>query len=313
MGSTVMLQLLLLCFPLCSAYAYENVALRGTATQSTHLLGNPSVLGIAINAIDGNRNSQMMAGSCTHTAQQANPWWRVDLLESYIIDHINIVNRGDCCSDRINGAQIHIGDSADWSANPQAGTIDHLEAGDTYSRHYQRDVKGRYVTVLIAGANKILSLCEVEVYGYRAPTGENLALGGAATQSSLYATGVAYNAIDGNRNNNWNQASCTHTEADLHPWWRLDLRTIHKVFSVKIVNRDSFQERLNGAEILIGDSLENNGNNNPRCGAITNAVGTEIFEFDCKGMEGLYVNVVIPGRMEYLTLCEVEVYGSKLD
>uniref|UniRef100_A0A8C6MDD2 Si:ch211-215k15.4 n=1 Tax=Nothobranchius furzeri TaxID=105023 RepID=A0A8C6MDD2_NOTFU len=148
----------------------ENVALRGTATQSTRLLGNTNVLGIAINAIDGNRNSQMMAGSCTHTAQQADPWWRVDLLESYIIDHINIVNRGDCCAERINGAQIHIGDSADWSANPQAGTIDQLAAGDTYSRYYQRDVKGRYVTILIAGADKILSLCEVEVYGYRAPT-----------------------------------------------------------------------------------------------------------------------------------------------
>uniref|UniRef100_A0A8C6MLM2 Si:ch211-215k15.4 n=1 Tax=Nothobranchius furzeri TaxID=105023 RepID=A0A8C6MLM2_NOTFU len=140
----------------------ENVALRGTATQSTRLLGNTNVLGIAINAIDGNRNSQMMAGSCTHTAQQADPWWRVDLLESYIIDHINIVNRGDCCAERINGAQIHIGDSADWSANPQAGTIDQLAAGDTYSRYYQRDVKGRYVTILIAGADKILSLCEVE-------------------------------------------------------------------------------------------------------------------------------------------------------
>lgn len=31
--------------------------------------------------------------------------------------------------------------------------------------------------------------------------------------------------------------------------------------------------------------------------------------FACNGMEGRYVNVVIPGRRKYLTLCEVEVTG----
>ncbi len=35
--------------------------------------------------------------------------------------------------------------------------------------------------------------------------------------------------------------------------------------------------------------------------------------FQCDGMEGRYINIVIPGRKEYLTLCEVEVYGSPLD
>lgn len=35
--------------------------------------------------------------------------------------------------------------------------------------------------------------------------------------------------------------------------------------------------------------------------------------FECKGMRGRYVSVVIPGRSEVLTLCEVEVYGSRLD
>ena len=32
--------------------------------------------------------------------------------------------------------------------------------------------------------------------------------------------------------------------------------------------------------------------------------------FVCNGMEGRYVNIVIPGRQEYLTLCEVEVTGQ---
>lgn len=35
--------------------------------------------------------------------------------------------------------------------------------------------------------------------------------------------------------------------------------------------------------------------------------------YDCNGMVGQYVTIVIPGRIEYLILCEVEVYGLPLD
>lgn len=95
-------------------------------------------------------------------------------------------------------------------------------------------------------------------------SGENLALQGKAAQSSLYEFGIAYNAIDGNRGSKWEDGSCTHTKNDINPWWRLDLRKTHKVFSVNVTNMDAEPERLNGAEIRIGDSLENNGNDNPR-------------------------------------------------
>lgn len=94
--------------------------------------------------------------------------------------------------------------------------------------------------------------------------GENLALGGKASQSSLYMFGTASNANDGNPSSKWAHGSCTHTMNDINPWWRLDLRKTHKVFSVKITNREEDSDRLNGAEIRIGDSLDNFGNDNPR-------------------------------------------------
>ena len=94
--------------------------------------------------------------------------------------------------------------------------------------------------------------------------GENLALQGKASQSSLYMFGTAYNAIDGNPGSKWEDGSCTHTKNNISPWWRLDLRRTHKVFTVKVTNREEDPERLNGAEIRIGDSLENFGNNNSR-------------------------------------------------
>lgn len=86
----------------------ENVALRGKATQSGRYM---HTFGAAYNAIDGNRESDFKAGSCTHSAEMTDPWWRVDLLESYIITSIIITNRGDCCEHRINSLQINIGNS----------------------------------------------------------------------------------------------------------------------------------------------------------------------------------------------------------
>ncbi|XP_071325144.1 uncharacterized protein [Trachinotus anak] len=307
--------LLLLILWTCSAYSYQNVALRGKATQSHRFEGLRDVFTAAYNAIDGNRQSTFSAGSCSQTITQTNPWWRVDLLESYIVTSVIITNRGDCCAERINGAEIHIGNSLqdNGAANPVAGVISTIPAGSSHTLTFSSRVEGRYVTVRLPGTERILTLCEVEVYGYRAPTGENLALQGKATQASLFGFGIAYNAIDGNRAPKWEDASCTQTDYILNPWWRLDLRKTHKVFSVKIVNRDFFSERLNGAEIRIGDSLDNNGNNNPRCAVITHIPASAIVEFPCNGLDGRYVNVLIPGRREYLSLCEVEVYGSVLD
>ncbi|XP_074540319.1 uncharacterized protein LOC141801242 [Halichoeres trimaculatus] len=298
----------------CSVYPYENVALHGKATQSHRLAHN---FGDANSAIDGNRDSNYFAGSCAHTIEMTNPWWRVDLLHRYVITSVIITNRADCCSEKINGAEVHIGDSLrdNGIANPLAGVISQISAGSSITLTMDKDVVGRYVTIVVPGPNRYLMLCEVEVYGYLAPTGVNLALKGKASQSSIHQEGMAYLAIDGNNDNEWAHGSCSHTKDDFAPWWRLDLITAHKVFTVKITNRINSQvaPRLNGAEIRIGDSLDNNGNNNPRCAVIENIPAGATAEFKCNGMDGRFVNIVIPGRTEYLSLCEVEVYGSVLD
>lgn len=83
---------------------------------------------------------------------------------------------------------------------------------------------------------------------------------GRATQSSVNEYGMAYNAIDGNHAIGVEDGSCSRTNSNFSPWWRLDLGKTFKVSTLKIIN----SEQLEGAEIRIGDSLENNGNNNPR-------------------------------------------------
>ncbi|KAG9283883.1 hypothetical protein AMEX_G2719 [Astyanax mexicanus] len=298
-----------------SSMKAKNLALNGKATQST-LIENPwAPFGHAYNAIDGNTDPDFTHGSCTATTFQKNPWWRVDLQDEYTVTSITITNRGDSCPERLNGAEIHIGNSLvnNGNDNPWAGVISSKLAGKSETFTFQKELSGRYVNVVIPGDNRLLTLCEVEVYGYPTPDGENVALKSRATQSSLYANNFASSAIDGNRDGVYAHGSCSHTDNQLSPWWRLDLLKPHKVFSITVTNSiNAVPLRLNGAEIRIGDSLENNGNNNPRCAVISVDVNHPTMTFQCKGMEGRYVNVVIPGRNEFLILCEVEVNGAPL-
>ncbi|XP_016112861.1 fucolectin-5-like [Sinocyclocheilus grahami] len=141
---------------------------------------------------------------------------------------------------------------------------------------------------------------------------ENLALKGTAVQSTTYYSWGAANAIDGIRYAPGTASFCSITLNQLNPWWRLDLLDYYYIYKVTITNRaDCCPERITGVEIRIGNSLENNGNNNPRCAVVTSPLpaGSTV-SFSCGGMEGRYVNMYLPDIQMYLTLCEVEVYGA---
>ncbi|XP_051755485.1 fucolectin-1-like [Ctenopharyngodon idella] len=167
-------------------------------------------------------------------------------------------------------------------------------------------MEGRYVVVHIPGNQKILSLTEAGVYGYLA---ENLAVDGAATQSSTSGDGFAEKAID--RGLQQLYTGCSSTLNETNPWWRLDLHHIYRVSKVVTNRKHCCAEQINGAEIRIGNSLENNGNNNPICAVIPAIPAGESYSYSCNGMEGRYVNLIIPGNMKILTLCEVKVYGEE--
>ncbi|MDO7171623.1 carbohydrate-binding protein [Mariniflexile sp. AS56] len=132
----------------------------GTATQSTD---RPSD-GFAPNAIDGNTNGVWNNGSVSHTGGNATsdpaPWWKVDLGNNYKIETINVFNRTDCCSDRLNNFTVEVLD-----AN---GSV-------TFSQFYATvpsnaftvntgNVIGRTVRISKTSSTA-LTLAEVEVYG----------------------------------------------------------------------------------------------------------------------------------------------------
>lgn len=57
-----------------------DIAMHKTASQSsTNYNGFPN------RAVDGNFKSRWADKSCTHTNDEQDPWWRVDLGQEYIV------------------------------------------------------------------------------------------------------------------------------------------------------------------------------------------------------------------------------------
>ena len=74
------------------------------------------------------------------------------------IKQIITYNRDDCCSERLAGYQIRIGNNADIWQNPACpGTFTGAQTIDC-------SLSGRYLGVTIPGRSKILTLCELEAF-----------------------------------------------------------------------------------------------------------------------------------------------------
>ena len=82
--------------------AKQFIDLRGAkASQSSTLWGAD-----ARRAIDGNSNSNYHQNSCTHTNADNGPWWQVAFSQEQSIGAIQIMNRGDCCGQRLSGFDV---------------------------------------------------------------------------------------------------------------------------------------------------------------------------------------------------------------
>jgi len=68
----------------------ENIAPKGKATQSSTSSG-----GDPARANDGNKNGDWKNGSITHTDEENNPWWELDLGRDYDIRKVVVHNRMD--------------------------------------------------------------------------------------------------------------------------------------------------------------------------------------------------------------------------
>nr|XP_056710576.1 fucolectin-like [Euleptes europaea] len=148
--------------------------------------------------------------------------------------------------------------------------------------------------------------------------GPNLARGRPTSQSSTYPVasgivGLSSNAVDGNCDGQWSSGSCSHTCGDLNAWWSVDLGREYAISLVVVKNREDFcGKRMRGATIHVGDQMGDFSARSFVCGTIADIRDGSLSTIFCNGAVGRFITIVIPNRVEYLHLGEVEVYGTNI-
>ncbi|ESO84619.1 hypothetical protein LOTGIDRAFT_168477 [Lottia gigantea] len=122
-------------------------------------------------AVDGN------ASFCSHTQSTTGPvpnLWLVDLEANYKITNVNVLNRGDCCEERLQNFTISV-----WEYDPGphikynmtanafcicATQLTAVPGGQWANLTCTQKCVGRFV-LLMSYYNDHLTLCEVQVFG----------------------------------------------------------------------------------------------------------------------------------------------------
>ncbi|XP_075067563.1 fucolectin-1-like [Mixophyes fleayi] len=143
-----------------SPVGVRNYAKYSEVTQSS-TYGGDDFKAVAGLAIDGNDDNKYSQHSCSHTGNDFAPWYNMDMKESIPVGAIVITNRGDCCQQRLLGAEILVGDSPNRD-NPVCDTI--TDVSDLTNVICCNGMVGRYVTVRVPDRNEHLTICEFQVF-----------------------------------------------------------------------------------------------------------------------------------------------------
>ena len=141
-----------------------------------------------------------------------------------------------------------------------------------------------------------------------AVAGENIAAHKPASQSSIAYGGDASRAVDGNRDNAWNNRSVTHTDFQDHSWWKVDLEKEESVGTVRIYNRGDgdVANRLSNFDVIL---LDKDGKEVTRqhVDSLNNQPTVDV---QFSGVNARYVKIELNKSKTPLSLAEVEVYRA---
>ncbi len=149
-----------------------NLAWNKNTSQSSTLTAN-GITGNASKAVDGNTNgvyftNPSSASSVSATNNSSQPWWQVDLGDSYSIEQIKVYNRTDG-SDKSQNVYVLVSNtpftSADLQTARNQAVFEQYISGLVGSPStINLEAEGRYIRIQMEG-NGYLVLGEVEVEG----------------------------------------------------------------------------------------------------------------------------------------------------
>jgi len=150
-----------------------NIAFRAEAQQSSTFISE-AIWG-AWKATDGPVISPTWdegahLASCTQTMQEDNPWLKIRIDDQFLgqpFDWIRIINRGDKHSERLSNLEIRVGENSDASRNELCFRFEgEVKGGDGGALVFQcqQPLKGKYISVHLLGEDRILTVCEIQVF-----------------------------------------------------------------------------------------------------------------------------------------------------
>ncbi|XP_048580608.1 uncharacterized protein LOC5507741 isoform X2 [Nematostella vectensis] len=164
---------------ICTKFA-KNLAHKKSAEQSSTAYN-----GHAERAVDENYSSSYDTKSCTHTENENNPWWRVDLGREHIITDVLIVNRYNNF-ERLKNFDVRVGIHQDQSLNPTCNDrVRTVGQGQALRVQCNPPIPGRHIAIQMIGKG-ILTLCEVSVYSRTAPLADLCQLDNGGCEQVCY-------------------------------------------------------------------------------------------------------------------------------
>ena len=95
--------------------------------------------------------------TCTHTLNdKAGAWWSVEFYGTPMVTRIQILNRADCCGNRLNGAKVFIGKTL-------YGTIKNPKQGAWITLSGKK-VRGNMIKI-VGAPKQYLHFCGIKVFG----------------------------------------------------------------------------------------------------------------------------------------------------
>ncbi len=273
--------------PRAGTTEWTNIA-RRTGVYSVASSFEVAPAATANRARDGNRNGNPTSNSCwrnniTLPATRLNPFWVLDTLVSQQIDQITVCQPTTCCRGQMSGYQVWVSDTnatLPWSGSPPSGARQIVTPAADISGQcvdIRTDVRARYVWIHLPGAQRQLTLCEVEVYQrvpmqFRQLSGTySAAVGKPAFQTSRDNNqednqfgGDPERCFDGITSGAAPQWCKTSNSADptKDVYVAVDLLREHDISSINLFPRtDSPDQRRNSRlELWVGNSRDFNGN-----------------------------------------------------
>ncbi|XP_019624450.1 PREDICTED: uncharacterized protein LOC109470109 [Branchiostoma belcheri] len=213
----------------------SSIALGKPATQSSDY-GDHALAARAVDGYTGPINQ------CTHTQLNFEPWWKLDLGGSYIIERVRLLNRRNGYGERLEEFQVRVGEDSDISKNSICGRtanqLDEPPEDRSITVDCAQPITGRYVSVQLINRTDYLTLCEVEVFVAQGKDAGWLTLD---FYSVINSTGTphddgsivydAYKTRDGNLSTYWHPTGVTDNQYFI----TFDLQEYYWVSKIRVI------------------------------------------------------------------------------